>query len=129
MDKLHEEIHRKDFELYCKKNGFCIERGAKSGIYASLRTNDFWEIWLHSRANSPETPDGWVACAEQMPEYGKDVQVYCSDTKEQFVGFHIGKGDFQFAKDELGNKIVCNPTHWMPLPAPPAAPTELREGE
>lgn len=83
-----------------------------------------------SVAPSPATVQGfWIACAERMPEHGKDVQVYCSDTKEQFVGFHIGKGDFQFAKDELGNKIVCNPTHWMPLPAPPAAPTELLEGE
>lgn len=63
----------------------------------------------------------WIKCSERMPdaETNPDVLVYCSDTKEQFVGFHIGRGDFQFFNmdDVIG---ACHPTHWMPLPEPPS---------
>lgn len=45
--------------------------------------------------NSPVIPDGWISCSERMPNE-EDVLVYCSDTKEQMVGFHKGKGLFQF---------------------------------
>lgn len=39
--------------------------------------------------------DGWISCSARMPNE-EDVLVYCSDTKEQMVGFHKGKGLFQF---------------------------------
>jgi hypothetical protein len=61
----------------------------------------------------------WIKCSDEVPSRTKDVLVFCSDTKEQMVGFHIGNGDFQFAQFE-GVLISCHPTHWMPLPAPPA---------
>ncbi|WP_244587208.1 DUF551 domain-containing protein [Escherichia coli] len=48
----------------------------------------------------------------------EDVLVYCSDTKEQMVGFHKGKGLFQFFYMN-GVEGVCEPSHWMPLPEPP----------
>lgn len=32
----------------------------------------------------------WIKCSERMPDTD-DVLVYCSDTKEQMVGFHKGK--------------------------------------
>ncbi|EAC1961221.1 TPA: ead/Ea22-like family protein [Escherichia coli] len=67
--------------------------------------------------NSPVTPDGWISCSERMPNE-EDVLVYCSDTKEQMVGFHKGKGLFQFFYMN-GVEGVCEPSHWMPLPEPP----------
>ncbi|EFB9767555.1 DUF551 domain-containing protein [Escherichia coli] len=67
--------------------------------------------------NSPVTPDGWISCSERMPSE-EDVFVYCSDTKEQMVGFHKGKGLFQFFYMN-GVEGVCEPSHWMPLPEPP----------
>ncbi|HBJ1151555.1 TPA: ead/Ea22-like family protein [Escherichia coli] len=67
--------------------------------------------------NSPVTPDGWISCSERMPNE-EDVLVYCSDTKEQMVGFHKGKGLFQFFYMN-GVEGVCDPSHWMPLPEPP----------
>ncbi|MEW3165949.1 DUF551 domain-containing protein [Escherichia coli] len=48
----------------------------------------------------------------------EDVLVYCSDTKEQMVGFHKGKGLFQSFYMN-GVEGVCEPSHWMPLPEPP----------
>ncbi|HFT8886071.1 TPA: DUF551 domain-containing protein [Escherichia coli] len=67
--------------------------------------------------NSPVTPDGWISCSDRMPNE-EDVLVYCSDTKEQMVGFHKGKGLFQFFYMN-GVDGVCEPSHWMPLPEPP----------
>ncbi|HAJ7702647.1 TPA: DUF551 domain-containing protein [Escherichia coli] len=67
--------------------------------------------------NSPVTPDGWISCSERMPDE-EDVLVYCSDTQEQMVGFHKGKGLFQFFYMN-GVEGVCEPSHWMPLPEPP----------
>ncbi|HFI7238036.1 TPA: DUF551 domain-containing protein [Escherichia coli] len=66
--------------------------------------------------NSPVTPDGWISCSDRMPNE-EDVLVYCSDTKEQMVGFHKGKGLFQFFYMN-GVEGVCEPSHWMPLPEP-----------
>ncbi|HHE3061037.1 TPA: DUF551 domain-containing protein [Escherichia coli] len=63
------------------------------------------------------TPGGWISCSERMPSE-EDVLVYCSDTKEQMVGFHKGKGLFQFFYMN-GVEGVCEPSHWMPLPEPP----------
>ncbi|EIS7943277.1 DUF551 domain-containing protein [Escherichia coli] len=67
--------------------------------------------------NSPVIPDGWISCSERTPNE-EDVLVYCSDTKEQMVGFHKGKGLFQFFYMN-GVEGVCEPSHWMPLPEPP----------
>ncbi|HAL1965693.1 TPA: DUF551 domain-containing protein [Escherichia coli] len=67
--------------------------------------------------NSPGTPDSWISCSDRMPNE-EDVLVYCSDTKEQMVGFHKGKGLFQFFYMN-GVEGVCEPSHWMPTPEPP----------
>ncbi|ELY3467344.1 DUF551 domain-containing protein [Cronobacter universalis] len=62
---------------------------------------------------------GWIPCSERMPEYGVDVQIFCSDTREQFVGFRcIGDNDFQYGHYE-DFSLVCSPSHWQPLPEPP----------
>lgn len=74
-------------------------------------------LHIKERGNSPVIPDGWISCSEQMPNE-EDVLVYCSDTKEQMVGFHKGKGLFQFFYMN-GVEGVCEPSHWMPLPEPP----------
>lgn len=66
----------------------------------------------------------WISVDERLPEIDVDVQVYCEDTKEQMVGFISENhpiGLFQFAVFK-GVKILCRPTHWMPLPEPPSDP-------
>lgn len=74
-------------------------------------------LHIKEPGNSPVIPDGWISCSERMPNE-EDVLVYCSDTKEQMVGFHKGKGLFQFFYMN-GVEGVCEPSHWMPLPEPP----------
>lgn len=65
----------------------------------------------------------WIKCSDEVPDQKTDVQVYCSDTKEQFVGFHIGNGEFQYAKYAHGAgyeiDITCRPNYWKPLGEPP----------
>ncbi|HHY7847589.1 TPA: ead/Ea22-like family protein [Escherichia coli] len=69
--------------------------------------------------NSLVTPDGWIPCSERMPPVGVDVQLFVSSTDEQFTGFNLDNtGDFQYAQC-FGAPIVCEATHWMPLPEPP----------
>ena len=67
----------------------------------------------------------WISVEDRLPGKGDDVQVYCSDTKEQMVGFSLGYGGrFQFGTypiegSDLRGMLICRPTHWMPLPEPP----------
>ncbi|EEZ7550554.1 DUF551 domain-containing protein [Escherichia coli] len=69
--------------------------------------------------NYPATQDGWISCSERMPPVGVDVQLFVSSTGEQFTGFNLDNtGDFQYAQC-FGAPIVCEATHWMPLPEPP----------
>lgn len=60
----------------------------------------------------------WIKCCDEKPELSTDVLVYCSDTKEQFVAYRIGKYyQYAYVND---NRAVCEPTHWRPLPEPPS---------
>ena len=54
-----------------------------------------------------------------------DVLIFVKETGEQFVaywGTAIEDGDqaWTFARGNGLSFIVRNPTHWMPLPSPPA---------
>lgn len=65
---------------------------------------------------------GWIKCSERMPDRDVDVQVYCSDKKEQMVGYlerNEGEGWFRFATWRNGDGIYCQPTHWKPLTSAP----------
>ncbi|HDM8285425.1 TPA: DUF551 domain-containing protein [Yersinia enterocolitica] len=81
----------------------------------------YHDFYTTPQLNSPEIPEGWIKCSDRMPERGTDVQVYCSDTREQFVAFHIGNGEFQYAQHE-DTSIACRPSNWMPLLAAPEKP-------
>lgn len=57
-----------------------------------------------------------------------DILVFCNDTKEMFVAYHtrsietgeVGWTYARFRTDDGITSVLCNPTHWMPLPVPPA---------
>lgn len=66
---------------------------------------------------------------ETAPE-GKDILVYVEKTGECFVvfwGTQVNTGDHAWviARANDGTCFICkNPTHWMPLPQPPAETQE-----
>lgn len=88
-----------------------------NGALSIEEARNLIQIALTAKQNE-KLLDGWIKCSEKLPDGKKDVQLFCDDTREQFVGFHRGGGAFQFfsMNDVVG---VCEPTHWMPLPAAP----------
>lgn len=59
--------------------------------------------------NSPEAPDGWVACSERVPENNEQVLTW--------------NGQYKTTDLFLAGSFLCNKpnliTHWMPLLAAP----------
>ncbi|WP_338659042.1 DUF551 domain-containing protein [Yersinia intermedia] len=55
----------------------------------------YHDFYTTPQLNSQVPLGSWIKCSDRRPERGTDVQVYCSDTREQFVAFHIGNGEFQ----------------------------------
>jgi len=70
----------------------------------------------------------WIKCSERMPENNCAVIVLCQDADEEgdWIGsaFHL-KNDGWQSQDSvmLDTPLAFTPTHWMPLPSPPAQPT------
>ncbi|MFS7186010.1 DUF551 domain-containing protein [Serratia proteamaculans] len=107
-----------------KRNWLINESG--EGAYFDSFVMWAWKWWQASRANSPEIPDGWVACSERMPldsqtvlchnllvdlsgipfiaDYVKAFETY--DGKKFETGFYIGRA-------------LQAVTHWQSLPPPP----------
>lgn len=100
-----------------KLRNMLTEHGHLNGRQFNNLKGCFYEALKVAMRNYPVTPDGWISCSDRMPNE-EDVLVYCSDTKEQMVGFHKGKGLFQFFYMN-GVEGACEPSHWMPLPEPP----------
>ncbi len=75
-----------------------------------------WLAWCRRAAMlqgaAGNSPDGWVACSERMPETDGNYWGWWSESKRQGPVWFI-KGDLQaqFQSSEI--------THWMPLPAAP----------
>ncbi|HEI8668426.1 TPA: DUF551 domain-containing protein [Serratia marcescens] len=72
------------------------------------------------KLNSPEIPDGWIACSEQMPELDKRVLLYFDSYDGHIEDGCIGDdGDGPYHYFFDGDSLQQEPTHWMPLPAAP----------
>lgn len=76
--------------------------------------------------NSPVTPDGWVACSEQMPDIGTEIFYFCQDDGLRDCGIvsssnFSGKADAELYVHAEGYdlRFGVDITHWMPLPAAP----------
>ncbi|MBN5414792.1 DUF551 domain-containing protein [Serratia marcescens] len=72
------------------------------------------------KLNSPEIPDGWIACSERMPELDKRVLLYFDSYDGHIEDGCIGDdGDGPYHYFFDGDSLQQEPTHWMPLPAAP----------
>jgi hypothetical protein len=62
---------------------------------------------------------GWQPIETAPKDKDLDLLVFCSDTREQFVAYQrLMDGRWTYARGRFG-EVICRPTHWMPLPAPP----------
>lgn len=92
----------------------------------------------------PTTPsaetvrDGWISCTERLPE--NDVEVLVSFwasgkvgsermTLISYRGESHEHGNFWHHTDDFGDMEMYEPTHWQPLPAPPALAASQAEGK
>lgn len=69
------------------------------------------------------SPDGWVACSERMPEVG--VKVLCFPVNDEPIhatyNGQVWLQDISWSTSDepIDNVISCNVFHWMTLPAAP----------
>ncbi|HHZ4847962.1 TPA: DUF551 domain-containing protein [Yersinia enterocolitica] len=76
------------------------------------------ELYTTPQLNSPEIPEGWINCSDQMPE---DSGRYWCYVEEQNC---LGKSHYQWNCSWNGDMwsdqaLTGRVTHWMPLPAAP----------
>ena len=84
--------------------------------------NGWWDWWQASREalNAEQGEDGWIACADRMPEEGGRYWCYVEEQNS------LGKSHYQWncswnGDEWSGEALSGRVTHWMPLPSPPAA--------
>lgn len=74
----------------------------------------------------------WISCEEQMPELGQDALLYFDGDKDpamielgyvsfQTIGEYTGCDDDPWLGLDANAAYGARPSHWMPLPEPPAA--------
>lgn len=69
---------------------------------------------------TPGVVQEWVSIEDALPEVGKDVLMFYSETGQQIVGGRYEDGDWYSNTDgEWYTDCIAEPTHWMPLPALP----------
>jgi len=84
-------------------------------------TNEVNEMSAASRgsgANYSAKPDGWIPVAERLPEMDDRVMV-CHATDEWVTIGHRHLTGAYLHWDGDDHEELYEPTHWMPLPAPP----------
>ena len=76
-----------------------------------------------SVANRQAILGGWIPATERLPEDEDTCLCYAMGQSRPFIGY-FSEGDWVSLDssdyDRSGDFTGQNPTHWMPLPEPPA---------
>lgn len=67
--------------------------------------------------NSLNNSNGWISVKDRLPEDGQEVLVFEEGTIS--TNCYSYNRVLSFRWDLYPNGFNCNPSHWMPLPAPP----------
>ncbi|HGH0633663.1 TPA: DUF551 domain-containing protein [Yersinia enterocolitica] len=96
------------------------------GFYEQYDSTRRRIVYTTPQLNSPEIPEGWIKCSDQMPE---DCQtVLCNNMLTElsgipFIADYVGMFDLHDGtRYEAGfyvNRTPQTVTNWMPLPAAP----------
>ncbi|WP_312412374.1 DUF551 domain-containing protein [Pseudescherichia sp.] len=119
---------REQFEAWAKRTGACSKSIGfnkcifpGSDVYDDPVLQGYWSAWQASREalKAEQGNDGWIACADRMPEEGGRYWCYVEEQNS------LGKSHYQWNcswnGDEWGGEALSGRvTHWMPLPLPPA---------
>ncbi|AVX39060.1 DUF551 domain-containing protein [Yersinia massiliensis] len=98
-------------------NFLCTRRQsiAREGETAAL----IYDMLTTPQLNSPEVPEGWIKCSDQMPENDerKPIAIYTGNCLGQ--GMFVASYDDDEFFDYWEGTEIKGVTHWMPLPAAP----------
>ena len=115
---------RDRFEAWFSEDGKYPHAVKRSGEgYLLAAANSQWEAWQASREalKDEQVCDGWIACAHRMPNEG-DLVTVCDHGIDVYPAV-FSNGEFYEYSDRIiieESTRMSNPTHWMPLPAPPS---------
>lgn len=122
------EAERIKFEEWAPVEGFNIDRcyDDANGLYHRVSTRWAWKAWIE-RAMHDAAPSGWQPI-ETAPRVFSPPLSFNSHYGPTILGlwgksFYCvcrwgGTADPQWI-DGMNRPILFQPTHWMPLPAPP----------
>ncbi|EMH5510502.1 DUF551 domain-containing protein [Escherichia coli] len=75
--------------------------------------------------NSPVTPDGWIPVSERMPEAHETIYIFHPDYGvDEGVWYDNQEDAFLWDSDCSRCRAIETVSHWMPMPALPAAPQQ-----
>ena len=75
--------------------------------------------------NSPVTPDGWIPVSERMPEAHEPIYIFHPDYGvDEGVWYDNQEDAFLWDSDCSRCRAIETVSHWMPMPAMPAAPQQ-----
>ena len=91
-------------------------------------TTEAFYHWLrvaYEAGNSPVTPDGWVPVSERMPEAHEPIYIFHPDYGvDEGVWYDNQEDTFLWDSDCSRCRAIETVSHWMPMPALPAAPQQ-----
>lgn len=73
---------------------------------------------------SPAIQNGWVACSERMPGVREPVYIFHPDYGVDQCAWYDDKEDVFTWDDEFRFRTLESVSHWMAMPALPAAPQQ-----
>ncbi|EDY7994882.1 DUF551 domain-containing protein [Salmonella enterica] len=74
--------------------------------------------------NSPVIPDGWIPVSERMPEVRKPVYIFHPEYGVDQCAWYDDKENAFTWDDEFRFRTLESVSHWMAMPALPAAPQQ-----
>ncbi|HEN3337574.1 TPA: DUF551 domain-containing protein [Yersinia enterocolitica] len=90
-----------------------LRSGSDADIWPEGGAGDI-PVYLTPQLNSPEIPDGWIKCSDQMPE--DDTLCLGVDECGVIWTMHFDDGEFRADTGDVDDLEI---SHWMPLPAAP----------
>ena len=97
---------------------------AVHGIQYERRGNACRTAMLQA-GNSPVTRDGWISVSERMPEAHEPIYIFHPDYGvDEGVWYDNQEDTFLWDSDCSRCRAIETVSHWMPMPALPAAPQQ-----
>ncbi|HBV2907701.1 DUF551 domain-containing protein [Citrobacter freundii] len=118
--KLAQRIKGPSFDKYAHSPSQAIDV-LEAAIFGD--NEDTCRAAMLQAGNSPVTPDTWIAVSERMPEAHEPIYIFHPDYGvDEGVWYDNQEDAFLWDSDCSRCRAIETVSHWMPMPALPAAP-------